>query len=714
MAETNSIDVGEPVRSGDTGARAATISMGSPAQVGAGFQPGPAPDTAMNEATTTALLKLGSNLLQPKIQQAKQEQFMEGVQQAAQGEALKDIVAERPWYTEALGPSAAVVGATAYKTATTVAEWGAGMEAKMPQLAKQGPEALQAEMSAMMKSVMTGVPAADAAITAQIVEQWAPLSKRHAKAHLEYNTDQFSREQVRNWDANAKGFNAVVGAFKSGDKTVTQADVDAYGDRLLGGLNPFANQSDESYEKNFTQFVQQAGTSGNFHLVKMLKDKGLYDKLPDDRRAALDQSLRASANAALVQVAPKYALEFNMIARDTAQNPAGIAARFKELNDRVARETGITEAQYVNGNQIESAVGSVLSAQAAGAHAQQTAVDKAAAREVELARTNSQLDMPGGVEPCIKTGNCKAADAEAMALKRWATLDVPGKAALLNNNPRADFGAIAPFLAIPLNNKEYTPGVGQVAALYRGLTPDAKAHFKEPERNFLDRFTQAVEGGEDPASAYLSSRVATEYKGSYLDPKESGEVKGAIRGWVEKKTESAWLGINQLSDSSTKTAEMIVARQVKNRVGSIEGGVATAMSEALRTRRLQIVGKHAIIGDSSNSDFFESLSKTGAAPMARDAAKEAFEATVEARIRAATGSSLGDYMMIRTPDQNGKVSVLVRNTDLKTGAITSFFVGTDDIQKHGTAERVAKEADTGRDADVAWLKQRQAELNPKR
>src|SRR5262245_48675219 len=125
MADTFSIDPGSPVTPRQTAGEVAVMSNIQPSAVAQQIAPMAQVDTGINGATVDALLKMGSDVLQPQIKAAAQQQFMEGVQRASTGEAVKDIVESQPWYTQVFGPSSAVAGARAYTVATQVAGFGA-------------------------------------------------------------------------------------------------------------------------------------------------------------------------------------------------------------------------------------------------------------------------------------------------------------------------------------------------------------------------------------------------------------------------------------------------------------------------------------------------------------------------------------------------------------------------------------------------------------
>jgi len=70
---------------------------------------------AYEDATSALLMKMGEKFVAKQINKRRDEQFLKGVQQAASGKALVDIVNEQPWYTKIFGDVPMVEGARSYE-----------------------------------------------------------------------------------------------------------------------------------------------------------------------------------------------------------------------------------------------------------------------------------------------------------------------------------------------------------------------------------------------------------------------------------------------------------------------------------------------------------------------------------------------------------------------------------------------------------------------
>lgn len=649
---TFALDPGAPVtpqQSAGMQAAPARVSSVGPSPMGVSSLPGPDQGAAR---TSELLLKMGGEVLAPKIAEAKQAQFQAGLQRAMAGEAVADIVADQPWYTQIFGPSSAAQGARAYAVAQRVAQFGADMERQMPKLAEQGPEALNASITKLMTDLRTGDPLADAAIQAQMVDQMAPLYKRHAKEHYLYQQRQASEAQVNSWLSQGAAYQQRAKAAAQGDKSVSAADVQADFERLLGSMGAFADQSDESYDRNVAGFLEMSAGQGNYHVIQAFRKNGLFDGLPPEQRQRLEQVFRSQGARALQEVLPQLAVETAMFTKDMTQNPALIPQRAAELNAKAAALSGVPVeyAQLIPAVQLDNIAGSVLTAQARAAAAQ-------AQDGLKMAVAQQALTSPAGAGAYIQTGVADEKAVEAAALQMWGQLDAPGRAALLNRNPGVKLGAIAATLQAALNTDKDTPGLQQAAAVFQGLDATQKgAYFSEAQVKLLNRYV-AYGGGE---GAWATARVAVPLAQDLLSAGEKGEVAKAVRSWAEKKNET-WYYRNTVDDQSLRTIEAVIGRSVKDRgLMDLDTSVQAALGRAVDQGQLQILGKHAIIGDGRGQQPLQQLfaQNRGAGPVGPTAAADAFEAVLSERA-AALGAKLDTYTIMRQPDVRGEARFLV-------------------------------------------------------
>lgn len=673
MAESNALNVGngggaQAAMQAPTLSRTAAAQMAGPQRV--------QPVDPQGARTMDALLKLGSDILAPHIKAAETEQYLAGLQQAASGQGLQEVIDQQPWYTQIFGPSSASMGARAYTTSMAIAQFGADMERDMPNLAKQGPEALTQRASEHIKGMLTGDPLADAAIMAGYTDQLQPLMKRHAKESYIYQQRQASHAQVGAWDSLFDAYQARATAATKPDGGVSQEDMVAESSRLISSLLPFADQSDESYQKNLTSAIVGAARKGNFHAVSLLEKEGVFKALTPEEQGQLQGALRAAGRESLNKAMPTFAMDVAMLVNDTAQDPRGIVDRVAKLNERAAVATGVSTeyAQLIPSSTVDNLIGRVLVAQAA-------AGSKAAEQANQLSIADSQLSIPGGIAKAVALKLVPDTAAEQAALRRWtSTADPVQRAQLLNARGAGVYDAIKAdmqAMGIGSADKQDTKGVQQVAATYAAMTDEVRgAYFSSDQQQFYDRYNLSVRAGVPPEQAFLAARIAQPLARDVLPGDEKTEVHKAIRAEAERRNEN-FLGWNSVDDNSLRVIEAMIQRDYRTARGlnDTQTSVARALTTALQNG-LEIVGKHAVVGKQPGQRDLAAVLATGENNMGAKEAASRFEEVLAAKVKA-VGGNLNSYTIFRAPDVGGDPRYLIETID-KEGAIrTQTLTGTE-------------------------------------
>lgn len=642
-----------------------------------------------NARTFKAIADLSSDMLAPKIKEAQQEQFIGGVQRAMTGESLNEIIRDQPWYTDIFAPSSALAGARAYTSQQAIAQWAGQMQEAMPRLSRQGPEELQKAAVGSLQGFMTGDANADALITAGVVEQMAPLFKQHAKEHYIHVQKQASMAQIGSWESSAKVFQGFAQAEATGKGTVSKDDMQAAKSRLLASIAPFADQSDESFERNVGQFIEGAATGGNFQVIKLFKESGIYGKLNPDRRATLDRHLMSAGRVALDNAMPEFAMDVATLVNDMTQNPRDIPGKVQALNAKAAAYTGVTEASLIPLASLDNIMGGVMRAQLAEQNARMAkdgaARDKLQEKMNARAITLSQLRLgPGYLDRCLEAKTfCTEADAEVVGYSEYLQAKTPeDKAKVLNSRTKGGFGTVKTLFTESLRAPEYQGGVGQMAQVYQGLAEDVKTqYFGETERQTLDRFNAQVRSGVPPEAAWVSVRNGV---GNALLTKDSkDEVSKLIRGHVESQNEN-FVGWNKVSDASLRTIEAMVSRTYKSDRTNNPPDVAVKRSYAQAVANgLDIQGQHAIVNARPSDPALytvigESKQGTGTA----------FDHVMETKAKA-LGASLDNYEVVRVPDSGGQARFYVNATG-SDGQVVTWSITSGEV-KAAVAEAVKKE-----------------------
>jgi hypothetical protein len=626
----------------------------------------------INGKTFRAIADLASGLLAPKIKEAAQAQFITGVQRAMTGEALGEIIKDQPWYTDIFAPSSALAGARTYTAQAAVAQWAGKIQEQMPLLAKQSPEDLRSAAVGALQGFMTGDASTDAQITAATVEHMAPLFKQQAKEHYVYVQKQASMAQIGSWEAQAQVFQGFAASAASGKGTVSPDDLAAAKQRLLGSIAPFADQSDESYQRNIRAFIEGSASKGNFQVVRLLKDSDLYSKIDPEKRADLDRTLHVFGKETLAKAMPQFAVDVATLVNDTTQNPKDIAEKVLALNARAAAVTGVTEADLIPLSSIDNIVGHVMTAQQRAAAAAAKG-PKQQDDTVDISRSQIML-APGAVDQCVKIGLCKEADVEKAGIDLWNQAgDAAAKARVLNARTLAPFDVVKSQFVNTMRSDEYQAGVGNMAQVYEGLADNVKPHyFDEHQRSLMDRFNAQVRAGMPPQAAWATAKANPSVTKYLFDGNAKDEASKAIRSVVEdaNKTGVSFLSYNNVDDAGMRTIEAATMKVYKTDRTNNSPDIAAkrAYSQAL-ANGLDIQGKHVVINASPKDRPLYSLINEGQ----KDTAT-AFEDLMAEKAKA-FGVKLDNYEAIRAPDVGGVAHIYVNATDdhgkTQSWAITS-------------------------------------------
>lgn len=691
MADTFSINPGEPVAQNpgaDGQAVLAQAQAAPPSQTIATMQ---APDTAFNSATTDALLKLGSDILAPKIKEAQQTQFMNGVQRVMQGEAVKDIVEKQPWYTEVFGPSSAVQGARAYTVAQDIAQFGADMETAMPKLAEQGPEALTGAIQNKLNSLKTGDPVADAAIMSQAVDQMAPLYKRHAKEHYLYQQNQANRTQVNSWGSFGDAYQARAAAAADPRHTVSPDDLAVDRQRFIGALGPFADQTQESYERNVEHFLGAAAQKGNMHVVKMFKDEGFLNQLSPEAQARLEPVFRAGGARALADAMPSFATDIAMLEKDYTQNPANIPKRAAEINARASEQTGVpvTDHQLIPGHAQVSAVGAVLTHQQA-----QLAAQLEEGRKLSAAAMAIDPDQPTSAAGVVAVKATDDAHIEQALSLTWNMQDPKRAAAIANKVGSFKTSIISSTFSAAMSTDEATDAGFNALQTYRLMGDEAKAAalngHSSPAQNFLASLDKNMQSGMPIALAWKASKVVAPAADFAIPDGDKNKVDKAIKD-VANDANTKWWGRQTIDDASLRTVTALTKQNYK----TISNGGIVPPDQAAKqayfalqqSGSIEQVGRHILLtnpkapGIETKSYYTGGENNIGTEP-----AGAAFDAVFKDKVAAQGLDADLVQFMFRSPDVNGVPQYTASLTDKNGGAHMVSWNGAE-VKEQGIGKR---------------------------
>lgn len=280
----------------------------------------------IDTGTSDLLMQLGSKILEPQIKKVQTEKFLEGAQRVAQGEALKDIVDEQPWFTQIFGPSSSVQGARTVAQMKGVDDYLTEVANDMPNLQKLNSKEFGKKITEKMGDFLTGDSVADAAIQMKMVESTGSLFKAHTKANYKYTQDTMQQNMVGYMQSGAAKLQAMTTQLMDG--TMSQKDYDAVKAEYVTNLMPAAGQSPDSYWGGIEAATIDALANGNHHAANAIFDSGIYNSAPADvRKKMID-------------------------ARFTYEARTQETAGFAEYGPRIGQLKGMAAAGQLTGNQI--------------------------------------------------------------------------------------------------------------------------------------------------------------------------------------------------------------------------------------------------------------------------------------------------------------------------------------------------------------------------
>lgn len=299
---------------------------------------------AYEDPTTALLLKMGEKIVGRKVNQMRDEQFLRGVQQAASGKALVDIVNEQPWYTQIFGDVPMVEGARAYDAQTRAARWASETLTNMSKLREVSPDALPKLIMEDTNKRMSGDMQGDLMFRAEVLKRLPGLIEQHTKEHYKWGQEQLRNKAYDNINAASIEAQQIL---SNPDPAVSSPEARAaVRDRLFSAFTPPPGMDAEAAENMVVDGLVGAAQSGNWHAVGILKESGALAYLKPDKRQALENAIRIQADRHRTQ-SPE-ALPFNIktaVLYERAQNdPNYTAEQFladaQKLNDEFSKQTG--------------------------------------------------------------------------------------------------------------------------------------------------------------------------------------------------------------------------------------------------------------------------------------------------------------------------------------------------------------------------------------
>lgn len=249
--------------------------------------------------TYQMLMNAAGDILGPKVKEARTEAFVRGMQQAAQGEAVKDIVDAQPWYSKIFGDSDAVAGARSYTGHAKAAEAAGALEDQMHDMRKLDPADAQKVFGQTISKSLTGDATTDSQIMSTLVNQMPALMRRQAKENYAYKQDQASSAEASSMISGAKALQSAAqgtvaevqnGEDREGNSiyypgSTKPEEFAAQADNFVKSIVPVAGRDLQNWQLNTTKTMVDMARGGLFHGLNAIEAKGGLDALTEDQKA---------------------------------------------------------------------------------------------------------------------------------------------------------------------------------------------------------------------------------------------------------------------------------------------------------------------------------------------------------------------------------------------------------------------------------------------
>ncbi len=342
MAESYAVQPGQPVQLSAPGPTRLGGGSGSTGQV-IFSQQAQQPVERVNSATMDALMGMGSKVLESAIAKKESEQFLRGAQRVAQGEALKDIIDEQPWYTQIFGESAEINGAKTIAQISQVDKYTQSLYEDMPRLQTMGQESVGKEVNSKMLQFLTGDAATDAVVQQKMVEAGGPFYTAHTKAHYKYTQTTMQAQVAGMMTSSANTFQAASRQRLEG--TVSDKDWAAMQSQAAQSLLPLAGQSADSYWSAVEESTINAMASGNHHYAGVVFSSGLLENAPVELKTKLlDERIKYETRTREREGFLEFGAAIGQLkgqARAGVISPAQIAQQVDGMNEVFRARTGI-------------------------------------------------------------------------------------------------------------------------------------------------------------------------------------------------------------------------------------------------------------------------------------------------------------------------------------------------------------------------------------
>jgi hypothetical protein len=639
----------------------------------------PGVDRAGADATIQMLTKVGEDIMAPHMKRMREEQFLKGMQKAASGEAMQDIVNNQPWYTKIYGDAPLVEGARAYTVETSVGSWAAKQEQEMEKLRTHSPESIPKVLAESMKALTTGDAATDSAVQMRAMQMAPQLIKRQTKEHYKWQQENLSRQRVDSILTQGSLLNLAQTASPG---IYTPEEIQQRKDALMAVSTPAMGADPESWEKDLATSMGLMAEKGNFHAVSAFREAGVVSRMNPEKRLAVESMINRFEVNHASEAAIEYSPRISQIKED-AQNGLISAKRvhqlYDELNNEYRTKSGNSQPLIRKGDYVadeRAAMSAVFRMQRATASAAATQTDNEAARAMMV-----QTIRMGGAATAHDQGGRAAALVKEVFNAEWNRLtEIPPNATVetvmtnraLANKMLVDnalAGYVNPhvkntleILVNSVSGQTYHPNFGKAFDIWKNMAEtggqEAQVrYFGAADHKRLQAFSAAM-GGRDPAdpkNAALADVAFQQAKRSLTDmkPLEKEALKDVTKR-INAMAPGMFFKDYTMSDGSMNNMLQALTPHVRNFGTQASGDALFKMAMGgAKADGLEMAGRWAWSRDSAQPGIETFFQAGGKEFMSPEKMGQAVDATLKVAAQE-RGLDVDKLQLYRVADRGGK------------------------------------------------------------
>lgn len=308
------------------------------------------------DATFTVLAKLAGAAIQPKIEEARNAAYLEGMRKVQQGQALQEVKDEQPFLSQLFGATPVVEGARAYTASATSINIASELESSLEETRKmEGPE-YSKHVAGILAKHTTGDTAVDLMVAQQAARTVPQAMKNQAKANVKYKADLRRTAEGTNADAGFAALGLADASARDPESIKSDLDVIESAAPLLDAFVVPEGRDAADYNRVLAASAVKAIQSGNFAAYDLLHSTKKFAEFSPDEQYHIDRAHRQATAQARLTLPLEFGEEVAnwkaMSDEVGTDNPAMIAAA-QQLNERYTKITG-DRTQYLTHTTVAS------------------------------------------------------------------------------------------------------------------------------------------------------------------------------------------------------------------------------------------------------------------------------------------------------------------------------------------------------------------------